>query len=152
MIRNVIMTALILVLAGFVATGFAYNGFGKGGGCGATNSSSCPVSGSGSVLSDEDIKTLTDAKNTFLEETSEVREQAYQKQLELRDALNVDSPDMEMVSEIQADLSEMIGQIAQARLRYQIATKGITSSYGSGCGNASAGCSAQTRGCGRVIQ
>jgi len=156
MIRNVTMVVLILVLAGFAATGFAYKGYGKTASCGNTGSA-CPASGGDeTTLTEEDLQILADAKKTYIEETSEVRDLAYQKYGEIQDELKMDHPDTEKVAMLQDELSEMLAEIDQARLNYMIATKGIIPAQGNSGGSAGSACSSgnecsgTSEGCSRV--
>jgi Spy/CpxP family protein refolding chaperone len=71
-------------------------------------------------LSEEDLAKLNNERQAFFEETSDLREQLYQKQLELRSEIAKPEPDTKKAAGLQAEISNLEGQLAQKRLNHQI--------------------------------
>jgi len=73
-----------------------------------------------SDLSDEDLARLDKERQAFFEATSELREQLYQKELELRSELAKSEPDAKKAAGLQTEISNLEGQLDQKRLDHQI--------------------------------
>jgi Spy/CpxP family protein refolding chaperone len=71
-------------------------------------------------LSDEEIAKLNNERQAFFEETSELRESLYQKQLELRAELAKKDPDAKKAVSLQKEISELEGQLSQKRVEQRI--------------------------------
>ena len=71
-------------------------------------------------LSDEDIAKLDKERQAFFEATSDLREQRYQKELELRSELAKPEPDAKKAAGIQKDISNLESQLDQKRLDHRI--------------------------------
>ena len=111
-------------IVGFAATSFA--GWGRGGG------SNCRGQGSGwgqrgyapsgdqGNMSDEQITRLDKELQAFFEETRNLRENIYQKELELRSELAKEDPDAQRAAGLQAEISELTAQLDQKRIDHRI--------------------------------
>ncbi len=77
-------------------------------------------SGYQSGLSDEDIARLDKERRAFFEATSELREELYQKELELRSELAKPEPDAKKAAGLQKEISNLEGQLDEKRLDQQI--------------------------------
>lgn len=73
-----------------------------------------------SDLSDEDLARLNKERQAFFEATSNLREQLYQKELELRSELAKPEPDAKKAAGLQKEISNLEGQLDQKRLDQQI--------------------------------
>ena len=73
-----------------------------------------------SDLSDEDIAGLDKERRAFFEATSELRDELYQKELELRSELAKPEPDAKKAAGLQKEISNLEGQLDQKRLDQQI--------------------------------
>jgi Spy/CpxP family protein refolding chaperone len=71
-------------------------------------------------LNDEDIAKLDQDRQAFFEATSDLRENLYQKELELRSELAKPEPDAKRAAGIQKEISNLESQLNQKRLEQQI--------------------------------
>jgi Spy/CpxP family protein refolding chaperone len=76
-----------------------------------------------SDLSDEDIAKLNQERQSFFEATSDLRENLYQKELELRSELAKPEPDAKRAAGIQKEISNLESQLDQKRLDHRIKMK-----------------------------
>src|SRR5512143_2163602 len=105
--KHVGLILLVLAIVGFIGfSATSYADWGRGGG-------GCPMAGGGQGargfagpgyggdLTDEEIAALQKERNAFLEQTRELRENLYQKHLELRAELAKQNPDPKKAAELQ---------------------------------------------------
>jgi zinc resistance-associated protein len=127
---NIAKGVAVLAIAGivgFAATSFAGWGRGGGGNCGGQGGgwgqrgSAAP--GYQGNLSDEQITRLDKERQVFFEETQNLRENLYQKELELRSELSKDDPDAQKATGLQAEISELTAQLDQKRIDHRIKMK-----------------------------
>jgi len=71
-------------------------------------------------LNEEDIARLDQERQAYFEATSDVREQLYQKELELRSELAKAEPDAKKAAGIQKEISNLESQLDQKRLDQSI--------------------------------
>lgn len=127
--KHVGLILMVLAMVGFIGfSATAYAGWGRGGG-------GCPMAGGeygprgyaepgyGGDLTDEEIATLQKERNAFLDQTRDLRENIYQKQLELRAEMAKKSPDAKRAAELQKEVSGLRGEMAQKRLDQQLKMK-----------------------------
>jgi len=124
-LSKVIIVVAIIGILGYAATSFA--GWGRGGGSG-----NCDGQGPGWArggyagqgyqdnLSDADIDRLNKERQAFFEDTSQVRQNLYQKELELRSELAKENPDAKKAVAIQKEISELESQLGQKRVEHRI--------------------------------
>ena len=114
-------------IVGFAATSFAGWGRGGGGNCGGQGGgwgqrgSAAP--GYQGNLSDEQITRLDKERQVFFEETQNLRENLYQKELELRSELAKEYPDAQKATGLQTQISELTAQLDQKRIDHRIKMK-----------------------------
>ena len=125
-VGSILLVLAVVGLIGFSAKSYADWGRGGGG---------CPMAGAGygprgfagpgydGDLTDEEIATLQKERNAFLEQTRELRENLYQKQLELRAELAKQNPDPKKAAGLQKEVSGLQGELAQKRLDQQLKMK-----------------------------
>ncbi len=128
--NNFVKLVIILAITGivgFAATSFA--GWGRGGG------GNCQGLGSGwghsefapadcrANLNDEQMAQLDENRRAFFEETRHLRENLYQKELELRSELAKADPDAQRAGDLQADISNLTAQLDQKRIAHRIKMK-----------------------------
>ena len=121
--KAVIVLAIIGIV-GFAATSFAGWGRGGGGNCG-DQGSGWAQRGSGPAgyqnnLSDEDLDKLNKERQAFFEDTRQVRENLYQKELELRSELAKKDPDAKIAVGLQKEISDLESQLDQKRVEKRI--------------------------------
>jgi Spy/CpxP family protein refolding chaperone len=138
-------------IVGFAATSFA--GWGRGGG------GNCQGQGSGwgqrgyapsdyqGNPSDEQITRLDKERQAFFEETRNLRENLYQKELELRSELAKEDPDAQKAAGLQAELSDLTAQLDQKRIDHRIKMQKENPEFFAGRGYGKGG-----RGMGRGFQ
>ena len=73
-----------------------------------------------SDMSDEDMANLDKERQAFFEATSDLRENLYQKELELRSELAKPEPDAQKAAGIQKEISNLECQLDQKRLDHRI--------------------------------
>jgi len=73
-----------------------------------------------SDMSDEDMANLDKERQAFFEATSDLRENLYQKELELRSELAKPEPDAQKAAGIQKEISNLESQLDQKRLDHRI--------------------------------
>jgi Spy/CpxP family protein refolding chaperone len=113
-------------IVGFSATSFAGRGRG-GGGC-WNQGSGWEQRGAGpsccqNNLSDEQMTRLQKERRAFFEETRDLRENMYQKELELRGELAKADPDAQKAGDLQAEISSLTAQLDQKRIAHRIKMK-----------------------------
>ncbi|MGD8519866.1 MAG: periplasmic heavy metal sensor [Desulfobacterales bacterium] len=136
--KIVFLSALIAIL-GFSAQGFAQMGMGQhhyGGmhhgpgwhhqGCGPRGYDSW------GNLSEDELKQIEEERKAFFEATKEIRQQLYQKRLEIRSELAKKIPDAEVAAELQKEISALKAQMGQKRLDHILKLKKINPDIGRG--------------------
>ena len=73
-----------------------------------------------SDMSDEDMANLDKERQAFFEATSDLRENLYQKELELRSEMAKPEPDAQKAAGIQKEISNLESQLDQKRLDHRI--------------------------------
>jgi Spy/CpxP family protein refolding chaperone len=87
-----------------------------------------------SNMSEEDIAKLDEERRAFFEATSDLREQLYQKELELRSELAKPEPDAKKAAGIQKEISQLESEFDQKRLDHRIKMRKEFKQFGSGGG------------------
>ena len=124
---KIIVIMAIVGIVGLATTSFA--GWGRGGSCGGWGQGSgwghsgFGPSGYQNNLSDEQITRLETERRAFFEETRNLRENLYQKELELRSELAKADPDAQKASSLQAEISDLTAQLDQKRINHRIKMK-----------------------------
>ena len=78
-----------------------------------------------SGLADEQIKNLENAREGFFNATNDLRDNIYQKQLELRSELAKQDPAINQVRNIQKELSGLEAKFDQKQLEHELETNKI---------------------------
>jgi zinc resistance-associated protein len=123
---KIIVAAAIVGLVGFAATSFA--GWGRGWGGGGYCLGQGPgwgrwgggAPGYQGNLNDQEIDKLNKERQAFFEDTRELREKLYQKELELRSEMAKQDPDVNKAVALQKEVSELQGQLDQKRVEQGI--------------------------------
>ena len=122
---KIIVVVAIVGIAGYAATSFA--GWGRGGAVVTAGVRAADMASEGSAapgnqgnLSDQDIDKLQKERQAFFEDTRELRENLYQKELELRSEMAKQDPDVNKAVALQKEVSELEGQLAQKRVEQRI--------------------------------
>jgi len=125
-LSKVLVMLAIIGIVGYSATSFAGRGRGWGseGYCGGQGPGWAQRGYGGQGyqgnLSDEEIAKLDKERQSFLEETSDLRDGIYQKELELRSELAKKDPDAIKAVAMQKEISELRSQLDQKRLEHRI--------------------------------
>ncbi|MCP4630599.1 MAG: periplasmic heavy metal sensor [bacterium] len=121
---KIIILAAIIGIVGYAATSFAGWGRGGGGNCGGQGGgwgqrgSAAP--GYQGNLSDQDRDKLNQARQGFFEDTRELQENLYQKELELRSEMAKQDPDVNKAVALQKEVSDLEGQLSQKRVEQRL--------------------------------
>jgi Spy/CpxP family protein refolding chaperone len=123
----VIVAVLAIAVTSFAGWGRGHEGYGShmGSGYGMHRGWAEGPRGYGGAgyrgdLSDEDIAKLDKERQAFFEATSDLRENLYQKELELRSELAKSEPDAKKAAGIQKEISNLESQFDQKRLDHRI--------------------------------
>jgi len=124
-IGKIIVVAAIIGIVGYAATSFAGWGrgggggycWGQGGGWGQRGSAAPGYQGN---LSDQDIDKLNQQRQAFFEDTRELRENLYQKELELRSEMAKQDPDVNKAVALQKEVSDLEGRLSQKRVEQRL--------------------------------
>ena len=137
--RNTIVVLTVFALVGIGATAFAGwgRGYGRhmgwGGGPG-----DCPGYGygprnpQGTPLSDEQIQAVEKERQAFMNDTADLREDLYAKELELRAELAKADPDIAKATAVQKDISRLESELELKRLDHMIRMRRINPDMGRG--------------------
>ena len=119
-----IATIMALLLIGFCAPVSADQGMGHG-----------PKGGrfvQGNDLSAEDKKALEDERQSFFQETKDIRQQIYQEDLALRSELAKKNPDVKKAAEVQSSISQLEAEFDRKRLDHFMKMRKIDPDFGKG--------------------
>ena len=123
--KGVIVLA-IAGIVGFAATSFAGWGKSGGGNCGGQGGwgqRGSVAPGTQGNLNDEQINQLDKERQVFFEETRDLRENLYQKEVALRNELAKEDPDAQKAAGLQTEISEMTAQLDQKRIDHRLKMK-----------------------------
>ena len=128
-LTKIVIAIAIIGLVGYAATSFAGRGQGGGRGWGGGY---CDGPGSGWAqkgnagpgyqgnMSDEQVEKFNAERQAFFNDTSDLRQSIYQKQLELRSELAKKEVDEKKALSLQKEISDLKGQLAQKRTEHRI--------------------------------
>ena len=124
-VNKIVVLVTIIGIVGFGAYAFADWGMGYGPQRWGHMESGWHHGGYGnpgfqSDLSDEQITKFNNERQAFIKDTSDLRENLYQKELELRSELAKKEPDAKQAVAIQKEISDLEGQLSQKRVEHRI--------------------------------
>ena len=131
--KILLAAALIAAVFGLVGFSYAHGGYGlRGYHMGSDYGSHMGYRGcSGydrySGMSDEQTENLAKMRSEFLAETHTLRDDIYQKRLEMRSELAKQNPDTGELKSIQRELSRLEAELDQKRLAYDLERNKIAS-------------------------
>ncbi len=102
-----------------------------------------------SSLSEEDLGKANAERRAFFEATRELRQQVYQKDLELRAELAKQSPDAQKAAGIQKEISDLRAEMDQKHLEHRLRMKAINPELGMGYGHQGCKGAGKVKGQGR---
>jgi Spy/CpxP family protein refolding chaperone len=126
---KIMVVVAVIGIVGFAATSFAGwgRGWGGGGSCwdqgGRWGQRASKAPGYQGNLSDQDIDNLNHQRQAFFEDSRELREKLYQKELELRGEMSKPEPDAGKAVALQKEVSELKGQLDLKRIEQRIKMK-----------------------------
>jgi Spy/CpxP family protein refolding chaperone len=130
--------ALVLALAGLVvyAADAAAGRWRSGwdGACYGPGSGRGPGGDVGPGYGDEEIQGLYEDRRAFMEETRELREKLYQKNLELQNELVKEAPDAGRAAAIQQEISALRGDLDRKRIEQRLEMRKKYPQLGAGGG------------------
>ncbi len=146
--KNKIISRIILMLATFALTGIGASALAGWGGMGYGHQGPMhhgwghhgPGWKSGGDwgpgymgnLSDDEIKTLQKERNAFFEATQDLRQEIYQKGLELRSEFAKKDPDAKKAAKLQKEISRLEADFDQKRLDHRMKMRKISPKVGRG--------------------
>jgi len=156
-IKNLTKTLIVLTLVAIMGIGTtAFAGKGKGNVRYAQNDQGYgQYRGYGNRgfmgnLSEEEIAKLNEERSAFFKATQDLRQNIYQKRLELNSELAKKNPDPKKAGVLQKELSGLQGQLDQKRIEQRIRMNKINPGYGhmmgSGYGHMGSGSDRMGRG------
>ena len=144
-LAKIIVVTAIVGIVGFATTSFAGWGDGycqgQGPGWGRWGGGAPGYQGN---LNDQDIDKLNKERQAFFEDTRELREKLYQKELELRSEMAKQDPDVNKAVSLQKEVSDLQAQLNQKQVEQRLkmqkenpnffAGRGYGNGYGPGYG------------------
>jgi Spy/CpxP family protein refolding chaperone len=77
-------------------------------------------------LKNEDIRALEEERSAFLKATDGIRQNLYSKELELRNELYKENPDVSKAAALQKEISELESELDQKRIDHMIKIRKIS--------------------------
>lgn len=148
MLINGIVIATAVFILGYGVNAFAGWGRGPGsGGCGGPGGRWGGAGYGDTSLSAEQFKQMDEQRRAFFENTAELRQEIYQKDLHLRSELAKETPDTAQASRLRKELSQLEADLEQQRFDHMMAMRKINpgtsrggyARNGSGFGNCPGG-------------
>ncbi|UCE51755.1 MAG: periplasmic heavy metal sensor [Desulfobacterales bacterium] len=134
-----VFISTVIVIFGFSSVGFAQWGMGQHHYGGMHHGPGWhhhefgrPNYGYSGDLSDEEIMKIKEECLSFFEATKDIRQDLYQKRLELRSELAKKDPDAARAANLQKDISDLKAQFDQMRLDHMLKMKKINPDFGRG--------------------
>jgi hypothetical protein len=134
-----VFISTVIVIFGFSSVGFAQWGMGQHHYGGMHHGPGWhhyefgrPNYGYSGDLSDEEIMKIKEERLSFFEATKDIRQDLYQKRLELRSELAKKDPDAARAANLQKDISDLKAQFDQMRLDHMLKMKKINPDLGRG--------------------
>ena len=138
-INKIIFIFAVIAILGFSVNGFAQMGMGQHHYGGMHHGAGWHHHGCGprgydpwGNLSADELKQIEEERKAFFEATKEIRQQLYQKWLEIRSELAKKNPDAETAAGLQKEISALKGQMGQKRLDHILKLKKINPDVGRG--------------------
>ncbi len=118
---KILVIATVTALLGIGTYAFADRGMGWGGHHGGGwHRGWSGNAGYQANLNDEDLNRLNQQRQAFFEQTRSLRENLFQKRLELRSELARQEPDTAKAATLQKEISDLQGQLDQKRIEHRI--------------------------------
>jgi hypothetical protein len=134
MVKTGLIMAMVVLMAGFSTTAFAWAGMGGHGGClmAKGGSDGCPMANM-TGLSPEDVKKLEDERAAFFNETGDLRQKLTEKQDELKLEFSNKEVDVEKAKAVQKEISDLEAQFDQKRIEHMVRMKTLVPDFTPGC-------------------
>ncbi len=131
LINGIVVAAVVFIL-GYGANAFAGWGRGSGyGGCGGPGGRWGGGYGA-ATLSPEQTKQMESQRQAFFDDTADLRQEIYQKDLDLRRELAKETPDAAKAKGLQKALSQLEAQLDEKRIDHMMAMRKINPEAGRG--------------------
>lgn len=125
---GVTISILVLAMIGFGVNAFAWRGQGYHRGQGMMqnyqNMQNYPTN-----LTEEQIKAIESERQSFYTQTQDIRQQMYEKRLELMSVMSKKEPDVEKAKSLQKELSTLQSQFDEKRIDHMIQMKKICPTF-----------------------
>ncbi len=133
MLINGIVIATVVFILGYGVNAFAGWGRGPGsGGCGGPGGRWGGAGYGDTSLSAEQFKQMDEQRQSFFENTATLRQDIYQKDLDLRSELAKETPDTAQASRLRKELSQLEADLEQKRFDHMMAMRKISPEAGRG--------------------
>jgi Spy/CpxP family protein refolding chaperone len=131
---TVLLVVMLFPLVGFSGSAMAFRGIGNcGGGGGPGWHKGVDRAVVVDELTEDEIRKLDEERKAFLNETKDLRNDIYAKDLELRAEIAKKNPDLEKASRLQKELSDLNAEFDQKMLQHRIKMKKICPASERGC-------------------
>ena len=133
-VKGIVIAAVVFIL-GYGANAFA--GWGRGGGYGGCGGPGGRWGGGGyggASLTAEQYKQMDEQRRSFFDSTADLRQDIYQKDVDLRSELAKSDPDTAKARQLQKELSQLEAELEQKRFDHMMAMRKINPEAGRGYG------------------
>jgi len=131
---KVLLVVVLFSLVGFGGSAMAFRGIGScgsGGGPGWHKGGN--AAGVADELTEDEIRKMDEERKAFFNETRDLRDDIYAKDLELRAEIAKKNPDAEKAARLQKELSDLNAGFDQKMLQHRIKMKKICPAAERGC-------------------
>ena len=138
-VKGIVIAAVVFIL-GYGANAFA--GWGRGGGYGGCGGPGGRWGGGGyggASLTAEQYKQMDEQRRSFFDSTADLRQDIYQKDVDLRSELAKSDPDTAKARQLQKELSQLEAELEQKRFDHMMAMRKINPEAGRGYGRGGRG-------------
>lgn len=134
--KSILIISTFLLVAFIAGNGLAWDS-GKNRGKGYGNQQNCQGfqgKGAWNDLSQEQKDELAALRQSFIDDTYDLRSAKFQKHQELRMLMETSDPDRTKLDTLSRELTEIQGQLRNKRIDFQLAAKKISPELGMGMG------------------
>lgn len=136
LLRNVVLAIAAVAVAGIGINAFAHGGMGRGGGWGYHHDGMQYQGNCGprynQEMNSEEYKRFEQKRESFFNETKELRADLYEKERDLQNEFAKDELDAAKASGLQKDISELRAQLDQKRIDHMVEMRKLNPKAGRG--------------------
>ncbi len=131
-LRNIIIAIVSVTLIIFSINAFAHSGMGWGHHGSGWHHQDGYYPGSTGRMTQEEYEQFEQKREAFFRETQSIRDNLYEKGLELENELAKPEPDVEKASRLQKEISELQSQFDQKRIEHMVEMRKLNPNAGRG--------------------